>query len=440
MDAPSWYVLTGAVLGAMALGATLIRRLPLSTSIFYLLLGWLLGPHGFAVIDLRLDRDAAFIEHATEAIILISLFSAGLKLRLPLRSRAWLLSARLAGLSMLMTVAIIAAGAVVLLDLTWPLAILLGGMLAPTDPVLASQVQVDDPFHMHALRFGLTSEAGLNDGSAFPFVMLGLALLAGPFPTSVATHWLLVDVVWGIGAGLGCGFGIGLVVGTLVLHLRRVHRQAVGLGYFLAPGLMALAYGIAQLAGGYGFLSVFSAAVALRWIEMRHGTPENPPDLPLVSTNRGTRFEAATNPNTAPIFLVELLLQFTMQIEQLGEAVIVTIVGILLSHEGLSSVALPAALLVLVIARPPAVFASLLGTPLRWSERALIAWFGIRGIGSLYYLAYAAGLGMPANALPLMTRIVTFVIAASITVHGISVTPLMHWYERHPNQRTPMEV
>jgi len=173
MEPLTWYFVAGIVLCAMAIAATLIRRLPLSTAMLYLPIGWALGPHGIDAFHIHIVNDAAIVEQITKAIILISLFSAGLKMRLPITSRLWFLSLRLAFLSMLITVALIALAGIFLFGLPTGVAILMGGILAPTDPVLASDVQVDNPYQLGALRFGLTSEAGLNDGSAFPFVLLG---------------------------------------------------------------------------------------------------------------------------------------------------------------------------------------------------------------------------------------------------------------------------
>ncbi len=195
MEPRTWYLAAGVVLCAMAIGATLIRRLPLSTAMLYLPLGWALGPHGANAIHIDIANDAVVVEQITKAIILISLFSAGLKMRLPITSRLWFLSLRLAFLSMLVTVGLIAFAGVFLFGLPTGVAILMGGILAPTDPVLAADVQVDNPYQLGALRFGLTSEAGLNDGSAFPFVLLGLMLLMKPiFGTGlpsifVGEHW-----------------------------------------------------------------------------------------------------------------------------------------------------------------------------------------------------------------------------------------------------------
>ena len=152
-----------------------------------------------------------------------------------------------------------------------------------------------------------------------------------------------------------------------MLHLRTVHRSAVGLGFFLAPGLIALSYALGELAHGYGFLSVFACAVTLRWLEIKSVTPGTTPELPLIAVSSDVRFEAAVNSSTAPLFLVELLLQFTDQLEQIGELVIVVIVvlvGALLTPATFAGKNLADLLLLFFIIRPLVVLVGLARTPL----------------------------------------------------------------------------
>ena len=186
-----------------------------------------------------------------------------------LRDGRWLLPLRLAIVAMLVTVALVAGVGVLALGLPLGAAILLGGILAPTDPVLASDVQVANPGDRDRLRFALTGEAGLNDGTAFPLVLLGLGLLGLHDIGSFGWRWLAVDVLWAVTVGVVIGAVLGTAVGQLVLYLRRTHKEAVGLDNFLALGLVGLAYGAASLAHGYGFLAVFAAGVALRRLEQQ---------------------------------------------------------------------------------------------------------------------------------------------------------------------------
>ncbi len=280
-------------------------------------------------------------------------------MRLPITSRLWFLSLRLAFLSMLITVGLISLAGIFLFGLPAGIAILMAGILASTDPVLASDVQVDNPYQLGALPFGLTSEAGLNNGSAFPFVLLGLMLLTKPADSADLWRWFGIDFCWGTFAGLALGFGVAALVGKYVLHLRTVHRSAVGLGFFLAPGLIALSYALGELAHGYGFLSVFACAVTLRWLEMKSAAPGTTPELPLIVVSSDVRFEAAVNPSTAPLFLVELLLHFTDQLEQIGELVIVVLVGAVLTPATFAGKNIAGLLLLFFIIRPLAVLVGL---------------------------------------------------------------------------------
>lgn len=433
MEARYWYLGVGILLCAVTVSATLIRRLPLSTAMFYVGIGWALGSNGLSIIKLDLFRDTRLIEQVTQVIILLSIFSAGLKMRVPISSRHWLLSLRLAFPSMILTAALIAVTGVYLFHLPWGIAILMGGILSPTDPVLASDVQIENPYRFGTLRFALTSEAGLNDGSAFPVVILGLLLLTGPFKASSFWHWFGVDFCWGTVAGLAVGFGTGAVLGKFVLHLRTVHREAFGLGYFLAPGLIAISYALGEIVYGYGFLSVFSSAVTLRWMELRQSAPNQPPELPLTIVGGEQRFEAATNPETAPVFLVELLLQFTDELEQIGEVVVVIMVGALLTPATFGLQNIFRLLLLFFLIRPIAIFVGLLRSPVSYRERALIGWFGIRGIGSLYYLAYSLQHGL---RMTYVAETVLAAIAISVAMHGISVTPLLNWYSKQQNEQS----
>ncbi|HEX8672461.1 MAG TPA: cation:proton antiporter, partial [Longimicrobium sp.] len=267
MKGAIWFLVVGVLLVAMALSRSIVARLPLSTAMLYLAAGFALGPYGAGLLSLDVYEQSAMWERVTEIAILVSLFAAGLKLRTPLHDGRWILPVRLATLSMSITVGLVTVLGVFAMGLPVGAAVLLGAILAPTDPVLASDVQVTHAADRDRLRFGLTGEAGLNDGSAFPFVMLGLGLLGLHEMGDMGWRWFAVDLVWAVVSGLAVGAVLGTLVGRLVLHLRRVHREAVGLDDFLALGLIAFAYGTALLVHGYGFLAVFAAGLALRRIE-----------------------------------------------------------------------------------------------------------------------------------------------------------------------------
>ena len=200
-----WALIIGALLISMALSGTLLKRLPLSTAMLYLAAGYGLGPAGLALMVPDPLIDSVLLEKMAEVAVLISLFTVGLKLGLPLSNQGWRLPVRLATVSMTLTVALIAAIGVIGLGLSLEVAILLGAILAPTDPVLASDVQVEEATDRDRLRFSLTGEGALNDGAAFPFVMLGLGLLGLHDLGVEGWRWWVIDVFWAISGGLGIG-------------------------------------------------------------------------------------------------------------------------------------------------------------------------------------------------------------------------------------------
>ncbi len=273
---------------------------------------------------------------------------------------AGLLPVRLALNSMVITVLLIAAVAWLFLGLPPGACILLGAILAPTDPVLASEVQVQDAGDRDKLRFALTGEGGLNDGTAFPFVMLGLGLLGLHDLGSFGWRWFAVDVVWATGAGLAVGWALGLAIGRLVLHLRREHKEAVGLDDFLALGLIALSYGCALLLQAYGFLAVFAAGVALRWLEQSQSSADSveAADRALAHTDRSAAETLAVDPQHAPAFMAQAVLGFNEQAGRIGEvAIVITIGALLWAVQWQYATWWFVALLLLVVLRPLAVFA-----------------------------------------------------------------------------------
>ena len=268
-------IVVGVLLIAMTIGGSFIARLPLSAAMLYLAVGYGIGPAGLGLVTLHPLHDAALLERLTEVAVLISLFTAGFKLELPFSDARWRIPVQLATVSMLITVAAIATFGVLVMDLSLGASVLLGAILAPTDPVLASDVQVANPGDRDRLRFGLTGEGGLNDGTAFPFVMLGLGLLSLHELGADWWRWWAMDVVWAVVGGLAIGYILGMLVGRSVLYLRTRHREALGADEFIAFGLIALAYGMALLCHTYGFLAVFAAGLALRRIDDRSSPPQS---------------------------------------------------------------------------------------------------------------------------------------------------------------------
>jgi NhaP-type Na+/H+ or K+/H+ antiporter len=456
MEIAVWSAVVGLLLIVMALGDSLLARLPLSTSMLYLAVGAAVSPLWLGWTSLAAGTQTKALEQLAEIVVLLSLFGSGLKMSAGLRDGRWLLPLRLAILSMLVTVALVAGVGVLALGLPLGAAILLGGILAPTDPVLASDVQVAEPGDRDRLRFALTGEAGLNDGTAFPLVLLGLGLLGLHEIGSFGWRWLAADVLWAVAAGVVIGAVLGTAVGQLVLYLRRTHKEAVGLDNFLALGLIGLAYGSAGLAHAYGFLAVFAAGVALRRLEQQ-ASAQAAGGAPAGARSKGSAGrrrrsvevaaeahanpdashadQVATDPKHAPAFMAHAMLAFNEQIERIGEVVAVMAVGMLLwavewRHASWGFVAA-----LLLVIRPVSVAVGLIGSSTSAPQRGLIGWFGIRGIGSLFYLTYAMNRGLDRELAANLGALVFSTLVVSIVVHGVSVTPLMAIYERTKGRR-----
>ena len=433
-----WFVVAGLLFISMALAGSAIARLPLTTAMLYLGVGIILGPYATGLLSLDIITHAGALERVSELAVIVSLFTAGLKLRLPMFDRKWLLAVRLAVISMTLTVGLVAVAIVWVLGLPWGVAIIIGAILAPTDPVLASDVQVEHPFDKNRLRFALTGEASLNDGTAFPFLMLGLGMLGLHDLGDSLWRWIAVDVVWATVGGVAVGGALGTAVGTLVLYLRRKHREAVGLDDFLALGLIALAYGIAVACHTYGFLAVFAAGLALRRVERMAVVGPRPSALEQITINGLSEEEAAVHPDKAPAYMAEAVLAFNEQIERIGEIAVVVILGALLSPDLLASRVLWLAPLLFLVIRPLSVVAGLVLADVTRREVMLGAWFGVRGVGSIYYLTYAITHGLPAPFTDQVAGLTLSVIAASIVLHGVTVTPMMaRWGERTEVARAP---
>lgn len=429
-----WALIIGALLITMALSGTALKRLPLSTAMLYLAAGFGLGPAGLDLMAPDPLTYSVILERFTEVAVLISLFAVGLKLGLPLSHRSWRLPVRLAVVSMTITITLIAAIAMLGLGMSPGAAILLGAILAPTDPVLASDIQVKEASDRDRLRFSLTGEGGLNDGAAFPFVMLGLGLLGHHDLGSWGWRWLAVDVVWAVAGGLLIGGALGTLIGRLVVYLRSHHQESVGLDEFLALGLIALTYGLALLSHTYGFLAVFAAGLALQRVKERPAAPSNA-TIPEAGLRTQEAKEAlATDSEHASAFMMQEIRGFNEQLERIAEVAIVLVVGAMLSYTYLHPSGAWFVAIVFLVVRPLSVRLGLLGAPVSRDQRIMISWFGIRGIGSIYYLMYAINHDLSPSVAEEILALTLTMVAVSIVVHGISVTPLMNLYTRRKSR------
>jgi NhaP-type Na+/H+ or K+/H+ antiporter len=404
-------LLVGGVLVGMALAEPRVRRLPLSPALVYLFCGWLaawLATPPLPALDL--PEQAGLLRVLSEIAVLLSLFAIGLKIRIAATWRAWRVPFMLASSSMLCSVALATLAAWLILPVPWTLALLLAAILAPTDPVLASDVQIHGDDDRDGLRLALSAEGALNDGTAYPIVMLALGLLSLHPLGAQGIDWLLIDVLWSIIAGallgIACGRGIGWA-------LRRKLRAGTVADWdeLLYLGAIALTYGLALSAHVSPFLAVFAAGVTL------------------------LRQHPAASPDPEALQLGQQMQAFGARCERLVEVLMVLLIGAALTRVIWSPAVLGFALAMLFLVRPLSVLLGLPPRALPPLQRGLVAWFGIRGVGSVLYLAIALEHGISGAAAELLVSACVACIALSISLHGVSATPLMNRYQRHRAER-----
>ncbi|MBC7533730.1 MAG: sodium:proton antiporter [Oligoflexus sp.] len=416
-----WFLVVGAVFIAMAGFSSWVTKLPLTTGIVYALIGVGIGPFGIDILVIDLFRHTEFLEHVTEIAVVISLFTAGLKLNLPLTDPQWRLAVLLATATMLINVVLVALAAHFILDFSPGAALLLGAILSPTDPVLASDVQMDAADQRDRLRFALTAEGGLNDATAFPFVVLGLGLLGKHELGSYAGRWLGMDLIWSFLGGVAIGYAMGIGVSRFIVYLRQQERDSEKLDDFLTLGLIALSYGVALSLQASGFIAVFAAGIALRSLSR--------PSVRMELEEKGK--EAVTEKTKEMATLPETVLSFNEQLERVAEVVVVIILGAMISRDVFSNASWIFAIGLMFLVRPLSVGLVIArNKTVSTFQKRYIAWLGIRGIGSLYYLAYAVNHGIEEVVAKTIADITFGVIILSIVVHGFSVTPLMAIYEK----------
>ncbi|WP_104098703.1 cation:proton antiporter [Stutzerimonas kunmingensis] len=444
MNFLEWMAVLGVLLLILALASAFLRWLPITTSLIYLGFGVLIGQLGIGLWEMEFLHIAGWMEHLTEVAVLVSLFVSGLKLRMPLRHPAWKSAYVLAGPVMLACIGGVTLLCHYVFGLSWGVAVLIGAILAPTDPVLASLVQVNDARDSDRLRYGLSGEAGFNDGTAFPFVVFGLMLIAqGQLEADWVGEWALHRLLWAVPAGLLIGFLLGKLVGRVAIYLRARHTDtAMSPNDSLALALIALAYVGAELAGAWGFLAVFAAGLGLRHAEIAAADDSETPSEELINdavphlAEGGLAPRALSlddrqlgQPRVAAGVLMGDVLAFGGQLERSLEVLLVTMLGVLVSvHWDWRAVPLGLALFLLI--RPLSV---MLLMPRRYLDRGqclTAGWFGIRGIGSLYYLSYAVTHGLLPDEAQTIIGLVLSVVALSIVLHGLSTQPLLRRYER----------
>lgn len=406
---PEPYILAltgiGLLIALVAWLPLALKKLPLSLPIVCIVIGATLGHYAPTPTVPLPSAHPVFVEHFTELVVIIALMGAGLKIDRVFGWKRWAVTWRLLGPTMLLTIAGVIVIGVYLLNLPLPLAILLGGVVAPTDPVLAADVQVGPPKsgEEDEVRFGLTSEAGLNDGLAFPFVHLAIALAATAATGEPwATKWVLHNVIWETVAGAGIGWLVGLTFGWITFHIPADSKLAQTGDGVIAIAATLITYGLCEMAQSYGFLGVFVAALAIRHAHRSHEFQRDMHD-------------------------------FTEQIERIAMmAGLLLFGGALVSGllKPLGWTELLAAGLILIVVRPAAGAIALLGFKVHRGEKLTLAFFGIRGIGSFYYLAYGLN-HMDVGDQARLWSLVSLLVLASILMHGLTVTPVMRSLDRH---------
>ncbi|KAA0178637.1 hypothetical protein FX016_24175 [Cupriavidus gilardii] len=261
-----------------------------------------------------------------------------------------------------------------------------------------------------------------DDGTAFPFAMLGLGLLGYHELGPGLTRWIAVDLVWATLGGLGIGAALGLLASKTILALRMRFHEAVGLESHFTLGLIGVAYGAALLASTYGFLAVFAAGVAMRQVE-REENPNRSPEEVLGALPAKGLEQIATHENKAAAYLTQTVSEFSFDVERLAELCVTLLIGTMLTQATFSVPALGTALLLILLIRPLSVYLSTIGMRLRPAQRRLTAWFGIRGIGSLYYLAYSLAHAPDMAHADLLLQITLCTVVVSIVLHGSTATP-----------------
>ncbi|CAA2100854.1 K(+)/H(+) antiporter NhaP2 [Methylobacterium bullatum] len=388
-----------------------LRQLPLSLPICCVAIGAGLSLiPGIGEFSPRPEHHLRLIEKVSEFVVIISLMGAGLKLDRRVGWKSWMVTWRLLAIAMPLTILALGFLASHLLGLGIAASLLIAAALAPTDPVLASDVQVGPPSEGEEdeMRFGLTSEAGLNDGLAFPFVNLAIAFAASSGLNAAGwTEWVGLSLVWKILAGVALGAAIGRGFGWLTFHLpNRARLSRTGDG-FVALGITCLTYAAVEAVHGYGFVGVFVAALAMRWSDRGH-------DYHHALYGSAEAFER--------LAMMILLVGFGLA---LGGGLL----------RDLTWAGIAFACLVIFVVRPLCGWLSLVGHDQPFAERAVISVFGIRGLGTIYYLAFALGHARFEQAGVLWST-AGLTILLSIVLHGVSVSPVLGFLDRRSGRDT----
>ncbi|MBC5774440.1 cation:proton antiporter [Pontibacter sp. KCTC 32443] len=397
------YILILTIIGLAALSMAwvpaLLRKTFISYPIVFVAVGAILYLFPFELPSPSPLWQEDYVVHLTELVVIISLMGTGLKIRRKFNFKNWQIPFRLVSITMLLCIAGLSLMGWGILGLAPAAAILLGAVLAPTDPVLAEQVQVgppDDP-EEDDVRFSLTAEAGLNDGMAFPFTWLAVVIaVAAGTSGDWLFDWVIRDLLYRVIAGAGIGFLIGRGLAYLIFKLPRKSSFPRATDGFLALSATLVSYGITELAHGYGFLAVFITAITM------------------------SSFEAEDKYHTE-------MHDFVAQVEHIMMVMLLIVFGGslvrgLLDHLTWNGVFIGIAFLFII--RPVSALIGMIGVKVSLHEKLAISFFGIRGIGSFFYLSFALDKVDFVDADTLWS-IVGFIVMVSIILHGVTATHIM---------------
>ncbi len=405
------YAAAGLAVFAAALLPRLLMRAPVSMPMVFLAAGILVFSFSRNLPDPDPIEYSDITIHLSEVCVIISLMGAGLALDRRVGWRRWSTTWRLLGIAMPLCILGLTLMGMWILGLGIASALLIAAALAPTDPVLASEVQVGEPSESEEdleaedeVRFGLTSEAGLNDGLAFPFIYLAILLsTVGTAPSAWFPEWALLDVLWRMIIGCAFGYGMGRLLGRVFFRtpLKTVRLANYSEG-FVALAATFLTYGVAEAVEGYGFIAVFVCAVTIRAAEQTHGYHG-------------------------------VLHSYIEQLERLLTVVVLVLLGGAVARglfEGLQPLEVVVAVAFILVVRPVTAWLSLARGRTGFWERGVLAFFGVRGIGTIYYLSYALSKGEFGADAAALWRIGGLAIVLSIVVHGITAAPVINALDR----------
>ena len=398
------YVLSLAIIGLAALGMAwmpyLSQKIKISYAVIYVAVGMLFyALFGNVLPSPNPIKYSDYTQHLTELVVIISIMGTGLKIDQPFSLKTWRIPFRMITVTMILCIGLMFLLGRYLLGFNVASALLLGAALAPTDPVLASDVQVGPPMEdtKDNVRFSLTAEAGMNDGVAFPFTWLAIALAMMTVNKNVDIGtWVLYDLIYRILAGVGAGYAMGRFLAYLVFYLPEKKEFVVIKDGFVGIAATLLVYGVTELIHGYGFIAVFVTAITLRNSELHH----------KLHTH---------------------LHNFTDQVERILVAIVLILFGGSLVSGILNYLTWPmvvVAIAFIFIIRPVSGFIGLIGIPVHLKEKLAISFFGIRGIGSFFYLAFAIKTYFFGYEKELWS-LVSFIVLISVLIHGFTAKKVM---------------